>query len=179
LDTANIGNTIGNVVCVLFVFMRFAHTWHLHAFLNSSNAFYDFHTKYSRVYEIQNILVEFLTQTDIKFIVGVYKKIAADTATSADYNYARDVAALKQTMKQLQDLCHQLEKSESSLGKIKKEYEEKNNDKAMQPTRISNFVIFCMGACMCSVAIYPQLWPNIIDYLVYFKSQVQGLRVLQ
>jgi len=179
LDTANTGNTIRNVVCVLFVFMRFAHAWHLHALLNSCNAVYDLHTEYFKVCEIQNILVECSTQTDSESTGGVYQRIAANTATNADYNHARGVAALKQTMKKLQALYDQLEESELSLQKIRKEYEEKTNDNAMQPTRISNFVIFCMGACMCSVAIYPQLWPNIIDYLVYFKSQVQGLRVLQ
>lgn len=179
LNMANTGNTIRNVVCVLLVFMRIAHIWYLHALLNSSDAFCDFHTKNFWVYEMQNIWVECVAQTDLKFIFGVFHRIGADTATTADYDYYRNIAALKQTMKKLLALCDQLEESKLSCKKSKKEYEEKTNDKAMQPTRISNYVIFCMSACMCSVVIYPQLCPNIIDYLVYFKSQLRGLRVLQ
>jgi len=182
LDKALIGNTIFIFAIVCCVVMRVMCLWHQHEWMNSSDFFYDLtcemHTKYARIEQMHRILTDLAQTLDYDILKDMFRRLENNTATEREIQICSDYTDFRKAVVQVQNMANKTQSEEQRRKKSNKEHQQKGSVMAMQLQHRLMDCVFCMSACIFSMAIAPQFWHDLTDNVFIFV-QLHLQRVLQ
>ena len=172
LDKALIGDAIFIFTIVCFVVMRVMCVWHQHVWMNLSDFFCvstcEMHTKYGEIHRMHQILTDLAQTPDSDVLKEMLERHETNTATEREIEICSLFTDLRAAVNQVQNTAKQTQSAEQRRKKSNNEHQQKGSVVAMQLQHRLMDCVFCMSACILSMAIAPQFWHDLTDNVFFF-----------